>query len=86
MVDPTAPDATTSSKSLLVDWANQQDHWVRGLVSEMIAARMQRSPNAVTHLVSRALSELKAVFGDTESLGLPPRPLDDGGPRRDEKR
>jgi RNA polymerase sigma-70 factor (ECF subfamily) len=58
---------------------------LRGLRLKEIAVRMQRSPNAVAHLLSRALGELKAAFGDTESLGLPSRPLDGGGPRRDER-
>ena len=48
---------------------------VEGLKTKEIAARMKRSPNAVSHLIARALAELKARFGDTESLHLPQRPL-----------
>jgi RNA polymerase sigma-70 factor (ECF subfamily) len=44
-----------------------------------IARRMERSPNAVKKLLARALQELKQAFGDTESLGLPPRPPAVGG-------
>ena len=40
-----------------------------------IAARMDRSPNAVKKLLARALEELKQKFGDTESLRLPNRPI-----------
>ena len=40
-----------------------------------IAARMERSPAAVSQLLMRALKNLKEVFGDTESLHLPARSL-----------
>ncbi|MBI4583032.1 MAG: hypothetical protein HY717_03265 [Planctomycetes bacterium] len=56
---------------------------MKGLRIQEIAARMKRSPNAVSHLLSRALTELKEAFGDTESLNLPPWRLDEGAPRRD---
>ncbi len=45
------------------------------------ARRMGRSPDAVKMLLWRALRELKARFGDTESLHLPDRPIEpEGGP------
>ena len=44
---------------------------VEGLKANEIAARMNRSPNAVKHLIARALRELRDRFGDTESLHLP---------------
>ena len=40
-----------------------------------IAKRMKRSPNAVSHLLLRALQQLRNDFGDTESYGLPDLPL-----------
>jgi RNA polymerase sigma-70 factor (ECF subfamily) len=40
-----------------------------------IARRTGRSPNAVSHLLLRALQRLRREFGDTESLGLPDIPL-----------
>ncbi len=43
-----------------------------------IAERMDRTPNAVSHLLLRALRKLKSSFGDTESLHLPPRRLTHG--------
>lgn len=46
---------------------------VEGLSAKEIADRMNRSPNAVRHLIVRALRELRAHFGDTESLHLPDR-------------
>jgi RNA polymerase sigma-70 factor (ECF subfamily) len=51
------------------------------------AKRMQRSPNATSKLLLRALRKLRERFGDTESLGLPQRPLQAEEDRRgDEKR
>ncbi len=44
---------------------------VEGLKANEIAGRMNRSPNAVKHLIARALRELRDRFGDTESLHLP---------------
>jgi len=43
-----------------------------------VASRMGRSHDAVRQLLRRALQELKQNFGDTESLGLPPRRLTEG--------
>ena len=48
---------------------------IEGLTTKDIAQRMGRSPNAVSHLIARALAELKSRFGDTESLHLPQRSL-----------
>ncbi len=46
---------------------------VDGLKVHEIAARMNRSPNAVYKLLARALLEMRQDFGDTESLNLPER-------------
>ncbi len=48
---------------------------IEGLKTKEIAVRMNRSPNAVKHLLVRALRQLGTTFGDTESLGLPHREL-----------
>lgn len=57
---------------------------LRGLKAKEIAERMGRSANAVALLLSRALTKLKEVFGDTESLSLPLESLDDEGPNHGE--
>ena len=44
---------------------------IEGLKIREIAAKMERSPDAVKKLLARALVELKRSFGDTESLHLP---------------
>ena len=54
-----------------------------GLPLREVARRMGRSPGAVRQLLWRALQALKASFGDTESLHLPERGLEDGGRPRD---
>lgn len=48
---------------------------LEGLSAQEIADRMGRTPNAVYHLIVRALQLLREQFGDTESLHLPDRPL-----------
>jgi RNA polymerase sigma-70 factor (ECF subfamily) len=54
---------------------------VRGLSFAAAGERMGRTPDAAKQLLYRALKELRARFGDTQSLGLPDRPL--GGGTRD---
>jgi RNA polymerase sigma factor (sigma-70 family) len=48
---------------------------LEGLTIAEAAARMGRTPNALSQLLLRALRKLRERFGDTESLGLPGRPL-----------
>jgi RNA polymerase sigma factor (sigma-70 family) len=48
---------------------------IEKLPSREIAERMQRSPQAVAQLLSRALRKLRENFGRTESLHLPDRTL-----------
>lgn len=52
---------------------------IKGLKIREAAERMNRTPNAVTKLLSRALNKLKEAFGDTESLHLPPESLEGPG-------
>jgi len=52
---------------------------IEGLKVQEIAERMNKTPNAVLLLISRALAKLKERFGETESLHLPPRRLDEQG-------
>ena len=54
---------------------------LKGLRMAEVAERMNRSPNAAVQLLSRALASLRAAFGDTESLHLPPWNLNEGGGR-----
>ena len=45
-----------------------------------VARRMDRSPEAVSQLLWRALKKLKETFGSTDSFHLPDRQLEDRGP------
>ena len=51
---------------------------IEGLPLKEIAARMDRSPDAVSSLLRRAVKSLKASFGNTDSFHLPPRHLGNG--------
>lgn len=48
---------------------------IEGLPIKQIAERLSRSPGSVRMILFRALKNLKASFGDTESLHLPNRCL-----------
>jgi len=48
---------------------------IDGLQVQEIARRMDRSPDAVSKLLARALLALRQTFGDTDSLHLPDRGL-----------
>ncbi len=52
---------------------------LEGLKLKEVAKAMGRSPEAVRKLIARALLQLKANFGDTESLHLPDMRLDRDG-------
>jgi len=52
---------------------------VERLPLKEVARRMERSPEAATQLLWRALKKLKESFGSTDSFHLPPRALQDRG-------
>jgi len=52
---------------------------IEGLSVQEIAARMERTPDAVVQLLSRALRQLKRSFGETESFHLPERAFERQG-------
>jgi RNA polymerase sigma-70 factor (ECF subfamily) len=57
---------------------------LEGLSLREIAVRMNRTPNAVSHLLMRALRKLKGFFGETESFRLPPHRLNSEEVEHDE--
>jgi RNA polymerase sigma-70 factor (ECF subfamily) len=46
-----------------------------------VAEKMDRTPEAVSQLLWRALKKLKEAFGSTDSFTLPDRALEDRGPK-----
>ena len=52
---------------------------IEGLKVGEIAERMGRSESSVKSLLFRAMTQLREGFGDTESLSLPARSLDEEG-------
>ncbi len=57
---------------------------IRRLPIEDVAKRMGRSPDAVGHLLRRAIKKLKIRFGDTDSFRLPDRSLLDEEEQNDD--
>lgn len=57
---------------------------LEGLRIREIAERMGRSTDAIKQLLLRATRKLRSHFGETESLHLPPRSLDDEGAENDQ--
>ena len=57
---------------------------IRRLPIEDVAKRMGRSPDAVGHLLRRAIQKLKISFGDTDSFRLPDRSLLDEEEQNDD--
>ena len=53
---------------------------IEGLAVKDAARRLGKTPNAVSRSILRATRKLRELFGDTESLGLPDRSLEEGGP------
>src|SRR6266542_4333552 len=55
------PDPQTATQrtglQLLIDWANEQDHWVRAIVTEVIAARRALADASVAAAYDMLLAE-----------------------------
>ena len=65
----------------LVDWANNQDHWVRVLVSAVLDTRRSLSNEVVTELYEILLQEKELSASENGPVSVPPiehddRPLD----------
>jgi len=80
MTDNEAP-LPTSARKLLVDWANQQDGWVRRLVGEVLLTRQPVTEAVLdeayeAYLIEKGLTEGDAViqpmieFDETASAEL----------------
>ncbi len=51
------PETARSAQDLLIAWANEQDSWVRAIVSEVLATRRELSPDALDEVTSVYLAE-----------------------------
>lgn len=68
----TSATSGQSARALLVTWANQQDHWVRGIVGQVLESRRPLSDESVTGLYERFLVEKELAAGTVtavEALG-----------------
>ncbi|MCL4822627.1 MAG: AAA family ATPase [Anaerolineales bacterium] len=54
-------DASATGLSLLINWANEQDHWLRGLAAEIVETRRPLSDARVTHFVDLLQREKELV-------------------------
>lgn len=55
---------TQSPHAILIDWANDQDHWVRALVAEVIANKQQLADDRIAHYYELLLREKQLNDGD----------------------
>lgn len=54
---PAAPAAAAQPRSLLVEWANQQDAWIRALTDEVVSTRAEISDERSAHFYDMLLRE-----------------------------
>lgn len=66
----TDPNPQETGLSLLVGWANQQDHWVRALVAAVIDSRKEISEQQVKQFYELLLLEKELKKGDSPSVPL----------------
>lgn len=63
-----APSSGSTGRRLLVEWANDQDHWVRGLVAEVLSSRRPLTEGAVDHFYGLLLCEKELAPGEALSV------------------
>jgi energy-coupling factor transporter ATP-binding protein EcfA2 len=61
---PPIPPQTVTVRSLLVGWANEQDAWVRHLVSEVVVSRKAMTDSQLDAIYQTFLREKALVLGD----------------------
>lgn len=54
----------TSGRTLLIDWANQQDHWLRAIVAEIIEFQTPLTEDQIEHFYNRLLVEKGLESGE----------------------
>jgi recombinational DNA repair ATPase RecF len=74
VAEPTIPGASReevppSARDLLVEWANQQDGWVRAIVGDVVSTRRELSAAAIAEVKARYLAEKQLT--DLEAPAVP---------------
>ena len=64
-------DEQTSGITLLVDWANSRDHWVRSLVAAVLDARRGLSEDVIRAFYELLLREKELVDTEGEPVSVP---------------
>lgn len=57
MPDNQNAESQTNAREILVTWANDQEHWVRGIVHEVLTTRQPASDQAIDEAYGTCLSE-----------------------------
>ena len=65
-----AAGAPTSGLSILIEWANGQDHWIRRLVAEVVETRRRLSDDAIDAIYTLNLLEKELVDGEPPHVEL----------------
>src|SRR5690349_21855841 len=76
----TATTVPNSARALLVEWANQQDGWVRLLVSEVLSTSTSVADDYLDELYQTFVVEKGLAEGDPEQVSE----LSDSGAKKDE--
>jgi len=58
------PEIAAGGLSLLIDWANEQDHWLRGLTAEIVETRRPLSDVRITDFVDLLKREKELATGE----------------------
>ena len=67
---PASATPATHKQSTLIEWANQQDHWIRALVSEAINTRQELADERVQHYYELMLREKELAAGTVAGVPM----------------
>lgn len=67
---PQPAAALPTARSVLVDWANGEEGWLRSIVAEVIKTRAELSDQRVKYFYNQFLRERKLEDAATDSVGL----------------
>jgi len=70
---PAEAKKITSGRTLIIDWANQQDHWLRAMVAEILESQTPLTEEQIEHFYNRLLVEKGLESGEPTNAA----PLED---------